>query len=156
MKSVRTLAVVVLLLAGTGAVALDILLPNGSTPAQVVSIRKYVMMTNGASAGDLRAKAGSGAIKAAAANARAMAALGSLLPPLFTDTYSGVYPVQGSRYFYKGGAAADFQAAARSFVGAAEELVAAADKEDKAAVDAQAGKLQAACNACHAAFRGQN
>ncbi len=156
MKSIRTLAVVVLLLAGTGALALDILVPGASTPAQVVSIRKYVMMTNGANTGDLRAKAGSGAIKAAAANARAIAALGSLLPPLFTDAYSAVYPVQGSRYFYKAGAPSDFQAAARNLVSAAEELVAAADKEDKAAVDAQAGRLQASCGACHAAFRGQN
>jgi len=148
--------VVLLLFVAASVFALDILLPSGNAPAQVVSIRKYAMVTNGASVADLRAKIGSGAVKAVAANARAIAAVGSLLAPLFVDTYSTVYPVQGSRFFYKGGAAADFQAAARGLVSAAEDLVALADKEDKAGVDAQVAKLQGACGACHATFRGQN
>ena len=145
-----------LLLAAGEAFALDILLPGASAPEKVVSIRKFAMMANGANVADLRAKIGSGATKAVVANARSIASVGSLLAPAFTDTLSSVYPVQGSRYFFKVGTAADFQAAARNLVMAAEELVAVADKEDRAGIDAQVARLQGTCGACHAAFRGQN
>jgi cytochrome c556 len=139
--------------AGT-LMAIDIVVPGQATPAQVVAARKFAMMANAVNAGDLSAKLTAGNIKAMAANARALAALGAYFPVAFAEAYPEAYPVAGSKYFFKSGPMDQFQALAQSFTTAAEELLKLAEKESKDGVTAQMPKLFGACNACHAVFRG--
>lgn len=155
-KSLIALVVIVLLGGVVGAaLALEALGPSGNTPLAIVQTRKAMMLANYANLGDINAKIGSGSLKAVAANARSMAAYGAVLPMLFDDAYSAVYPVEGSKYFYKAGTAADFKAAAQNLVSVVEALIALSDKEDKAGLTAQAAKISPACGACHSTFRGQ-
>ncbi len=158
MKKIFVVTVLVLALlgaAGQQVFAADVLLPGSSSPAQVVAARKYAMAVIGGLVGDIKAKVGAGSVKAAAASARAIASLATFLPLVFQETYAEVYPVQGSKFFFKGGAAADFAARAGDFKAAAEQLALFADQGDKAGADAQANQLLAGCGACHTPFRGQ-
>ena len=150
---IACVALVVVLFSAGSVFALDVLVPN-EQPLHIVLVRKYAMVTNFQLYSDLSAKVKAGTIKAMVADARALVVIGSVLPLAFADTYSSVYPVQGDKYFYKGGNDADFMAKAQAFTTAAEELVAIADKEDKAGAEAQVTKLFGTCGACHAAYRG--
>jgi cytochrome c556 len=154
-KVLRTLLCAALLcIVGASAFATDVVVP-GAPAAQVVAARKLAMASNGALAGDIQAKLTAGSVKQVAADARAIAAIATLLPLVFTDPYSEVYPVQGSKFFFKGGSADDFAAVAGGLNAAAEELGRVAETGDKAAASAAFGKLGAACGACHSVFRGQ-
>jgi hypothetical protein len=158
MKKIFTVTVLVVGLLGTAAgqvFAADVLLPGSSAPAQVVAARKYAMGAIGGLVGDIKAKIAAGGIKAITASARAMASLATFLPLVYDETYAEVYPVEGSKYFFKGGAAAELAARAGDFKAAAEQLAGLAEQGDKAAVDAQSNQLLAACGACHTSFRGQ-
>jgi hypothetical protein len=137
------------------AFAIDSLLPNDSTPLQIVVARKAAMQGNNALSGDARAKLAAGTIKAISADAKGMIAISAMLPHVFTDTYSSAYPVGTSKLYFKGGAVAGFRDAAQVLLSAAEDLVKFADAEDKPNTEAQIAKLGAACGACHAVFRGQ-
>ena len=144
-----------LCIGGLAASAIDSLLPNDSTPLQIVVARKAAMQANTALVGDARAKLAAGTIKVISADAKGIVAIAALLPHVFTDTYSSVYPVGTSKLFFKGGAVADFRDAAQGLLTAAEDLVKFADADDKANAEPQIGKLQAACGACHGVYRGQ-
>ena len=155
----KALSMTILALALLGAAAelfaTDVLLPGQSSPAQVVAARKYAMMSIGGLVGDIKAKIGAGRVKAVSASARAMASLATFIPLVFKDTYAEVYPVEGSKYFFKGGDAAAIAAKAGGLNAAAEQLALLADGGDKAGAEAQANQLLAACGACHTPFRGQ-
>jgi len=154
-RTTITAMALVLLCASAGAVfAIDAVAP-GSTPLQVVTARKAIMQANNALVADARAKLAAGTIKVIAANGRAIAATAASVSLLLTDAYSSVYPVGASRFFFRGGAVADVRNAAQGLVTAAEDLVKFADADDKANAEAQIAKVQAACGACHGAFRGQ-
>jgi cytochrome c556 len=142
------------LISAAAAFATDVVTP-GATPSQVVAARKLAMGANGALAGDMQAKLTAGNVKQVAADARAMAAIAALMPLVFTETYTDVYPVQGSKFFFKEGAAEDFAALAGGLNTAAEALAKIAESGDRAAASAQFGKIGAACGACHGEFRGQ-
>jgi hypothetical protein len=83
-----------------------------------------------------------------------LAALGAFFPVAFAEAYPEVYPVPGSKYFFKNGPMNQFRELAQSFTTSAEELANQAEKESKDGVTAQMPKLFGACNACHAVFRG--
>ena len=155
----KALSITILALALLGAAvelfATDVLLPSQSSPAQVVAARKYAMMSIGGLVGDIKAKIGAGSVKAVSASARAMASLATFIPLVFKDTYAEVYPVEGSKYFFKGANASAVAAGAADLSAAAEELARIADKDDKARADAQSNKLLASCGTCHTPFRGQ-
>ena len=155
MKRRIVIITVLLCLAGGAAFAIDALLPNDATPLQVVVVRKSAMQANNALLGDAKAKLAAGTIKTISPNAKAIAAIAAMLPHVFTDTFSSVYPVGGSKMFFKGGAVADFRNAAQVLLTAAEDLVKFADADDKANAETQIGKVQASCGACHGTFRGQ-
>lgn len=159
MKKAVTVAILAVVLLGAAAAQLfatDVLLPSGSAPAQVVAARKYAMVCIGGLVGDIKAKIGAGSVKAVSASARAVASIATFLPLVFNETYAEVYPVEGSKYFFKGAPASAIAAGASGLNAAAEELAGIAAKDDKAAADAQANQLLAACGLCHTPFRGQN
>lgn len=155
MKKRIAVVAVLLCLASIAAFAIDALLPNDATPLQIVVARKAAMQASAALFADAKAKFTAGTIKAISPNAKALAAIAALLPHVFTDTCSVVYPVGGSKLFFKGGAVADFGSAAQVLLTAAEDLVKFADADDKANVETQLAKVQASCGACHGTFRGQ-
>jgi hypothetical protein len=136
--------------------AIDVLVPGEATPVQVVAARKYAMVANAVNAGDLNAKLAAGNIKAMAANARALAALGALLPMAYAEPYPEAYPMAGSKFSFKPGSMGEFQSLAQTFATAAEELLKQAEMESKDGVAAQLPKLLGACGACHAVFRGSS
>jgi len=150
------MAAVLLCIGASAVFAVDALLPGSATPLQIVVVRKATMQAINASFGDARAKLTAGTIKVISANGKAIIAMAGSLPYLFGDAYSAVYPVGTSKLFFKGGAVADFRNAAQVILTAAEDLVKFADADDKANVEAQIPKVQAACGACHGVFRGQN
>lgn len=144
---------IALALAVVGIYALDALKPGEESPAQIVLVRKAGMQSNLANYGDLRAKTAAGNVKPVAVNAHSMMVFGSLIPTLFTETFPDAYP-EGSKFFFKGGPAADLAEKAQAFVDAAGALATAADAGDPAALDPLVGGLFASCGACHAAYRG--
>ena len=152
---VVVMAAVLLCIGGSAASAIDALIPGGATPLQIVTVRKATMQAVFANYADARAKLTAGTIKAISANGKALAAMLAAVPYLFGDAYGSVYPVGASKYFFKGGAVADFRNVAQAFVTASEELVKLADADDKAGVEAQIPKVFATCGACHGVFRGQ-
>ncbi len=158
MKKIFVVTVLAVSLLGAAAqqvFATDVLLPASSAPAQVVAARKYAMATIGGLVGDIKAKISAGSIKAVTASARAIASLATFLPLVFNETYAEVYPVEGSKYFFKGADTALLAARAGEFNAAAEQLARRADAGDKAGAEAQSNQLLAACGACHTPFRGQ-
>jgi hypothetical protein len=141
------------LTAGT-LMAIDIVVPGQATPAQVVAARKYGMMAYAVNAGDLNAKLAAGNLKAMGANARALAAIGAMLPVAYAEPYPEAYPMAGSKFSFKPGSMDEFHALAQAFTTSAEELLKQAEMESKDGVTAQLPKLLGGCGACHKAFRG--
>ncbi len=133
--------------------AQGVLKESGNTPEQVVSARKYAMRVLGSNVGDLRAKIKSGNIKGVAANAGSLAALATYLPLSYKEEYTKVYPVKGSKYFYKA-ELADIAAAFEDLRTTAEKLKALAAGDDKPGVDSQLRKVLGTCGACHKPARG--
>ena len=133
--------------------AQGVLKSSGSTPVQVVSARKFAMRALGANVGDLRAKIKAGNVKGVSANARSIAALATLFPPTYRETYADVYPVKGSKYFYKA-EIPDIEAAFEDTRVEAEKLMNLAAAGDKAGVEAQVRKVRGTCGTCHKPARG--
>ena len=156
-KALGAAVLAIVLLGATGAelFATDVLLASPSSPQQVVAARKYAMAAIGGLVGDIKAKIGAGSVKAVSASARAMASLATFLPLVYKETYAEVYPVEGSKFYFKGAPAAAIAARAGDLNAAAEELARVADKDDKAGADAQSNQLLASCGACHTPYRGQ-
>jgi len=84
-----------------------------------------------------------------------IAALATFLPLVYEDTYSQVYPVKGSKYFFKGALLADMETSYESLRIQAQKLMKLASANYKSEVEAQAGKLFGACGSCHNAYRGK-
>ena len=138
-----------------GLSATDVLMPQENEPLNVVLVRKLTMRTFAASMGDLQPKLGAGAVSAAPANAFSIAALATYLPTVFDETYSEVYPVQGSRFFYRGAPLDTVRSLAQQLNTAAEELAAQAQAGNRSGVDAALQQVNGTCGACHNAARGQ-
>ncbi len=98
------LVVLVCVIAATIS-AQGVLKPGQKSPEQVVAARKFAMGALGANFGDLSGKIKAGNIKGVAANAKSIAALATFLPLVYEEKYPEVYPVKGSKSFFKG---ADF------------------------------------------------
>lgn len=140
----------------TGATifAQGVLKPSPSSPEEVVAARKFAMRAIAANVGDIRENVKAGDMKGAAANAGSIAALATFLPLVYKEEYRDVYPVKGSKYFYK----AEISDVAKAFEDLrvqAEELMKLAAAGDKSGVEAQVPKLLGACGGCHKPARGQ-
>ncbi len=151
---ILSLIVLVCMIAAT-IYAQGVLKSSQKSPEQVVAARKFAMGAMGANAGDLKGKIKTGNIKGIAANAVSIAALATFLPLVYEDTYSQVYPVKGSKYFFKGALQADTEAGYESLRIQAQKLMKLASANDKSGVEAQTGKLFGACGSCHKAYRGK-
>ncbi len=125
------------------------------SPEQVVSARKFAMVALAANAGDLGAKIKAGKIKEIVTHATSIAALATFLPLVYEKTYPEVYPVKGSKYFFKGATSAQIEAAAENMRVQAEKLMRLAAANDKSAVEAQVGNLFGSCGGCHKQLRGK-
>jgi hypothetical protein len=131
-----------------------VLKPSPSSAEEVVAARKFAMRMIGANVGDIRGKIKAGNIKGVAANAGSIAALATFLPLVYKEEYRDVYPMKGSKYFYK----AEISDVARAFGdlrAEAEELMKLAAASDKSGVEAQTRKVLGSCGACHKPARGQ-
>ena len=135
--------------------AQGVLKSSQNSPDQIVSARKFAMRTLGSNVMDLRGKIETGNVKGVAANAGSMAALATLLPLVYKETYSDVYPTKGSKYFYKA-TLPDIAAAFEDLRIEAEALMKFAASDDKSGVEAQTRKVLGTCGGCHKPARGQN
>ena len=135
--------------------AQGVLKPNAKTPEQVVAARKFAMGALGANFGDLTGKIEAGNIKGVAANAKSIAALATFLPLVYEEIYPEVYPVKGSKSFFKGASLSDIEAASENLRIQAEELMKLASADDKSGVQAQVEKLLGSCKNCHKQTRGK-
>jgi hypothetical protein len=134
--------------------AQGVLKSSDNSPKQVVSARKFAMRMIGANVGDFRKKIEAGNIKGVAANAGGIASLATFLPLVYKETYPDVYPVKGSKYFYKA-TLPDIEAAFEDLRVQAEGLMKFAAGDDKSGVEAQARKVRGTCGACHKPTRGK-
>ena len=125
------------------------------SPEQVVSARKFAMGALAANAGDIDAKIRAGNIKGVATHATSIASLATFLPLVYEKTYPEVYPVKGSKYFFKGAVSGQIDTAAENLRVQAEKLMKLAAANDKSAVEAQVGNLFSACGGCHKPLRGK-
>ncbi len=135
--------------------AQGVLKPGRLSPEQVVSARKFAMGALAANAGDIDAKIKAGNIKEVVTHATSIAALATFLPLVYEETHSEVYPVKGSKYFFKGAVSAPIEAAAENLRVQAEKLMKLAAANDKSAVEVQVGNLFGSCGGCHKQFRGK-
>jgi len=135
--------------------AQGVLKPSQKSPEQVVAARKFAMRAMGADVKDLTGKIEAGNIKGVAANAKSIAALATFLPLVYEEIYPEVYPVKGSKSFFKGAPLDDIEAASENLRIQAEELMKLASADDKSGVQIQAEKLIDACKNCHKQARGK-
>ena len=135
--------------------AQGVLKPGQRSAEQVVLARKFAMGALAANAGDLGAKIKAGNIKGVVTHATSVAALATFLPLVYEKTYPEVYPVKGSKYFFKRAVSAQIEAAAENLRVQAEKLMRLAAANDKSAVEAQAGNLFSSCGGCHKQTRGK-
>ncbi len=155
-KRLMILGSIILVFAlATTIYAQTVLKAGQNSPSQIVAARKFAMRMLGANARDLTGKIKGGNLKGIGANAGSIAALATFLPLVFQETHSSVYPVQGSKYYYKGGLP-DVGAAFGNLKREAQALMRLSQSSDKSAIEAQRGKMLGACGACHKAVRGQN
>jgi cytochrome c556 len=124
-------------------------------PAQVVMVRKGLMEAIKGNMIDINKKLKAAHIQDIAANGGNIAALASVLPVLYKETYKEVYPFKGSKTYYKGAPATEFEAAAEKMRAAGMEVKAVADRNDNAGMSAAMKSLMASCGGCHSAFRGK-
>jgi len=155
-KSLIILSSIVLVLVVSASIFAQTVLKKGqNSPSQIVAARKFAMKMLGANVGDLTGKIKTGNFKGVAANAGSIAALATFFPLAYEETYADVYSVQGSKYYYKGGLP-DVGAAFENLKREAQALMRLSKSNDKAALEAQRGKMLGACGSCHKLARGEN
>ncbi len=137
------------------AYAQGVLTSQQGSAEQVVSVRKFVMRVLASNAGDIGAKINAGKIREIVTPATSIAALATFLPLVYDKTHSEVYPVTGSKYFFKKAVPAQIETVSENLRVEAEKLAKLAKANDKSAVEAQAGNLFGSCGACHGQFRGE-
>ena len=156
-NAAKALFVVILFfLAGSAFAETGVLSPDDAKPKQVVLARKFVKNTLFANFKELQGKMKAGNITGISVNAKTIAALASLLPLVFKETYTEVYPISGSKYYYKGGSLSRFVQAAQNLFDQAETLAKLSESNDTSGVEAQMSKLFDNCKACHSTYRGTN
>jgi cytochrome c556 len=154
-KSLIILSSIVLVLVVSASIFAQTVLKKGqNSPSQIVAARKFAMRMLGANVGDLSGKIKAGNMKGVAVNAGSIASLATFFPLVYKETYADVYPVSGSKYYYKGGLP-DVGAAFENLRGEAQALMKLSKSKDKSAIEAQRGKMLGACGACHKVARGQ-
>ena len=124
-------------------------------PVQVVMVRKGCMEAIKGNMIDINKKLKAAHIQDIAVNGGNIAALASVLPVLYNETFKNVYPFKGSKIYYKGATAKEFEAASEKMRSAGMGVKAVADRNDKAGMSAAMESLMAACGGCHSAFRGK-
>ncbi len=134
--------------------AQGVLKPSPTSAEEVVAARKFAMRILGTNVGAIREKIKAGDIKGVVAHAGSIAALATFLPLVYKEEYRDVYPIAGSKYFYKADVP-DVAAAFGDLRAQAEELMKLADAEDKAGVESQIRNLLGACGGCHKPTRGE-
>ncbi len=154
-RVLATLSLIILICVMVATIyAQGVLKQSQSSAAQVVAARKFAMRVMGANVGDIREKIKVGNIKGVAANAGSIAALATFLPLVYKEEYPDVYPVAGSKYFYKA-ELSDIEVAFGDQREQAEELMRLAAANNKSAVEAQVRKLLGTCGGCHKPARGE-
>ena len=156
MKKKSLLILIILVFAITTTIYAQSVLKTGQrSPEEVVAARKFAMRAMGADVKDLKGKIEAGNIKGVAANAKSIAAIATFLPLVYEKTYSEVYPVKGSKSFFKGGPISGIEAASESLRIQAEALVRLASANDGSGINARVDKLRVACKNCHRSYRGK-
>ncbi len=134
--------------------AQGVLKSGPSSPTEVVAARKFAMKIIGANVQDIREKIKAGNIKDVGTNAGSIASLAIFMPLYYKEEYRDVYPVKGSKYFYK----AEIQDVAKAYEDLkvqAEKLMELAAAGDKSAVEAHLPRLLGSCAGCHKPARGE-
>lgn len=156
MKKVLSMLSVVILVCLTAATvfAQGALKSGPSSPTEVVAARKFAMKMMGANVQDIREKIKAGNIKDVGTNAGSIASLAIFMPLFYKEEYRDVYPVKGSKYFYK----AEIQDVARAYEDLkvqSEKLMELATTGDRSAVEGQLPRLLGSCGSCHKPARGE-
>lgn len=141
-------------IAGSTIYAQDVLKSTQSSPDQIVAARKLAMRAIAANVGDLNKKINSGDIKGVATNATNISALATFLPLVFKERYPAVYPVKGSKYYYRS-EIPDVETAFKDLKARADALGKSAMAADRAGVEAASKKLLGSCGGCHRAARSE-
>jgi cytochrome c556 len=150
------ITMVAILFAFAASAAAEGVLKSDMTPdSQVVQSRKYIMVMIKNNIGNLFAQIEAGNAPVAMLSADSIAAFAAVLPPLYAKDYAAVYPVKGSKTFFKPGTPADFEAASEGLRMEAAAVHAVLEKNDMAAAKAAGEKLGGACGACHSKFQGK-
>ena len=135
--------------------AMGVLKSDMSDPAQVVAVRKGFMQAIKGNMVDINKKLKAGNIEDTSVDGGNIAALATVLPVLYKETYKEVYPVKGSKTYFKGAKPAAYEAASEKLRSAGMAIKQAAEEKDKAGVNAAMESLKSSCGGCHSAFRGK-
>ena len=148
---------VVLFVVGTVTLlyAQNVLDADMRSPVQVVKARKYLMQTISANLKELARKFQAGNIQDIPVNADSIAAIATVIPPLFKEKYEQVYPIPGSKTFFKGASASEFKAASESLRISAIKIKQSAANGNKKGIEDGLAALTSSCGMCHSAYRGK-
>ncbi|MFH1488732.1 MAG: cytochrome c [Pseudomonadota bacterium] len=135
--------------------ASSVLKTDMSDGLQVVIARKFLMEAVKENVVSINQRLTGGNIQEAAVNGETIAAVATVLPPLFKETHQAVYPVKDSNSFFKGAEPAPFEKAAEALRAAAMDVKKAADAKDAGGLKKAFGALGESCGGCHAAYRGK-
>jgi cytochrome c556 len=151
-----TISVTMAFVLFAGAIwAQSVLKSDMGSPLEVVKARKMLMQAVSANIDDIGGKFESGKMAAIKANGDSIAAISVVLPPLFKETYAEVYPVEGSKSFFKGAPPEGFEKASAEMMNAGLGVKKAAADGNRDAVSSAMEALSASCKGCHSAYRGK-
>ena len=135
--------------------ARSVLKTDMSDALQVVMARKFLMDATKEHMIALNKKLKAGKLRDVAINGETIAAFATLMPPLFRETHKEVYPIKGSRTFFKGAPPAQFEKAADKMRSAAMDIKKASESGNQDKLNTGVQLLGASCGGCHSAFRGK-
>lgn len=135
--------------------ATSVLKTDMSDGLQVVIARKFLMEAVKENMVEVNKKITGENVREAAVNGETIAAVATVLPPLFKETHQAVYPIKDSGSFYKGAEPAPFEKASDALRAAAMDVKKAADAGDAGGLKKAFGTLGKSCGGCHSAYRGK-
>jgi cytochrome c556 len=135
--------------------AASVLKTDMSDGLQVVIARKFLMEAVKENMVAIHKRLAGGNVLEAAVNGETIAAIATVLPPMFKETYQAIYPVKDSDSFFKGAEPAPFEKAAEALRSAAMDVKEAAEAKGVDGLKKAIGMLGASCGGCHTAYRGK-
>jgi|GEM_PF-2475247 len=154
-RHITILGVIIACLAASTLFAQSVIKPGEGSAVEVISVRKFAMVTMNSNLRDMRLKIEARKGAATITNARSIATIIMLLPNMFVEKYEYSYPFKGSNKYFKGATPAQFQGDAEYLNAQAQKLMKNASDKDLKKTEQLMNRMKKACVVCHRHMRGE-